>query len=186
METFTYTHDGQDIATIDNVLAEIKPYLGDGEEILYVAVQKKSILNFNPDCILISKRRIYLGEFKGLRKKFQVEVFDWEEINEIKMTNEPFGSMLIVIPIYDIEYVISSIPAKQAEKLFSIAENYWKITDFTEPPKSNPAITSPTWRPTFIRPDLTTQKRVTKEEFKQRRDVYLTKLKQIKFSNREK
>ncbi len=126
MEVFEFIKEGQDPNIVEKVLRHIEQFLEKEERVLYVAVQKKPLLNLNPDCVVISSSRIYLFEFKGWGKTLQMELFNWEEITSLNLSQDRNGYSLTVVPIYDTEFVVESIPPVQAEFLFMEAEKFWK------------------------------------------------------------
>jgi hypothetical protein len=54
-----FLSDEQDPKAVEKVIGKLNDLLTTGEEILYLAVQKKPAVNLLPDCIAITNKRIF-------------------------------------------------------------------------------------------------------------------------------
>ncbi len=57
-----FLSDEQDPKAVEKVIGKLNDLLTSGEEILYLAVQKKPAVNLLPDSIAISNKRIFYCE----------------------------------------------------------------------------------------------------------------------------
>ena len=51
-----FLNDEQDPKTVEKVYSRLNDLLNSGEEILYIAVQKKPLVNILPDCIALNQQ----------------------------------------------------------------------------------------------------------------------------------
>lgn len=113
-----FIQDGQDPKIVEKIYSKIEDMLSNGEEAVYMAVQKKPAVTLLPDCITISNRRIFLCEFTKLGLSTNFEIFQWREIKDIAFKEEIFGSKVTVIPFTGENLSIDYIPKTQARKLY--------------------------------------------------------------------
>ena len=73
MELNKYLNESQDPKTVEKVLKKINELLTRNENVEYVAVQKKPAVNFSPDSVALTNKRIIFCRPKtfGLSMDFQ-------------------------------------------------------------------------------------------------------------------
>ena len=123
MENFQldkFAQDGQEPKVLDKILGKILDMLTTGEEVSYVAIQKKPAVNLLPDSITVSNKRIFLCEFTKLGLATNFEIFSWQDIKDIAFKEEIFGSKVTVIPYTGENLTIDYIPKTQARKLYQL------------------------------------------------------------------
>ncbi len=113
-----FIQDGQEPKVIDKLYSKVSTMLESNEQISYIAIQKKPAVTLLPDSIMISNKRIFLGEFTKLGLSMNFEIFSWREIKDIAFKEEMFGSKVTVIPFTGENLSIDYIPKTQARKLF--------------------------------------------------------------------
>lgn len=112
--------DGQDIKIIEKLVIKLQDMMTDGEQIDYIAVQKKPAVTILPDSITISNKRIFMCEFTKLGLATDFEIFSWKDIKDIAFKEEIFGSKVTVIPFTGENLSIDYIPKVQARKLYQL------------------------------------------------------------------
>lgn len=120
MNTDKFLQDGQDPKVVEKIYDKIIDMLTSGESINYIAVQKKPAVNFLPDSITVSNKRLFLCEFTKLGLATNFEIFDWKEIKDITFKEEIFGAKVTVIPFVNENFTIDYIPKTQARKLYQL------------------------------------------------------------------
>ncbi|MCX2432926.1 PH domain-containing protein [Pedobacter sp. GR22-10] len=116
-----FLSDEQDPKAVEKVIGKLNDLLTTGEEILYLAVQKKPAVNLLPDSIAISNKRIFYCEPGNLGLTMNFKDISWKSIKEVSFKEELFGSKFICVPQYGENIVTEFIPKIQARKLHQAA-----------------------------------------------------------------
>ena len=161
-----FIQDGQEPKVIDKLYNKVSTMLESNEQISYIAIQKKPAVTLLPDSIMISNKRIFLGEFTKLGLSMNFEIFSWREIKDIAFKEEMFGSKVTVIPFTGENLSIDYIPKAQARKLYQfikVALEQIKLEDNQDfIPQENktivqkPAVTQPSEHSKYAQADIPT------------------------------
>jgi len=116
-----FLSDEQDPKAVEKVIGKLNDLLTSGEEILYLAVQKKPAVNLLPDSIAISNKRIFYCEPGNLGLTMNFKDISWKNIKEVSFKEEFFGSKFICVPQQGENIVTEFIPKVQARKLHQSA-----------------------------------------------------------------
>jgi hypothetical protein len=116
-----FLSDEQDPKAVEKVIGKLNDLLTNGEEILYLAVQKKPAVNLLPDSIAISNKRIFYCEPGNLGLTMNFKDISWKSIKEVSFKEEFFGSKFICVPQHGENIVTEFIPKVQARKLHQAA-----------------------------------------------------------------
>lgn len=143
-----YIQDGQDVKVVEKLVDKLQDMMTPGEQIDYIALQKKPAVTILPDSIAVSSKRIFLCEFTKLGLATNFEIFSWKDIKDIAFKEEIFGSKVTVIPLTGENLSIDYIPKIQARKLYQLIKGALetnkkeetKIERITETPKPAPVI----------------------------------------------
>lgn len=123
--------DEQDVKTVEKVITKLADLLTTGEEIIYLAVQKKPAVNLMPDSIAVSNKRLFYCEPGNLGLTMNFKDISWKNIKEVSFKEEFFGSKFICVPQHGENIVTEFIPKVQARKLHQAAyeqlENYLNV-----------------------------------------------------------
>lgn len=113
--------DEQDPKAVEKVAGKLNDLLTSGEEILYLAVQKKPAVNILPDCIAISNKRIFYCSPSNLGLTMNFKDISWKNIKEVSFKEGLLGSKFICIPQSGENIVTDFIPKTQVRKLHQAA-----------------------------------------------------------------
>ena len=80
-----FLSDEQDVKTVEKVIIKLTDLLTSGEELLYLAVQKKPAVNLMPDSIAISNKRIFYCEPGNLGLTMNFKDISWRNIKEVSL-----------------------------------------------------------------------------------------------------
>lgn len=116
-----FLSDEQDPKAVEKVIGKLNDLLTSGEEILYLAVQKKPAVNLLPDSIAISNKRIFYCEPGNLGLTMNFKDISWKNVKEVSFKEEFFGSKFICVPQHGENIVTEFIPKVQARKLHQAA-----------------------------------------------------------------
>lgn len=123
-----FLSDEQDPKAVEKVLGKLNDLLASGEELIYLAVQKKPAVNLLPDCIAVSNRRIFYCTPGNLGFTMNFKDISWKSIKEVSFKEEIFGSKFICVPLHGENIVTEYIPKVQARKLYQAA--YGQLEEF--------------------------------------------------------
>jgi hypothetical protein len=113
--------DEQDPKAVEKVAGKLNDLLTSGEEILYLAVQKKPAVNLLPDCIAISNKRIFYCSPSNLGLTMNFKDISWKNIKEVSFKEGLLGSKFICVPQSGENIVTDFIPKTQVRKLHQAA-----------------------------------------------------------------
>lgn len=116
-----FLSDEQDPKAVEKVIGKLNDLLTSGEELLYLAVQKKPAVNLLPDSIAISNKRIFYCEPGNLGLTMNFKDISWKNIKEVSFKEEFFGSKFVCVPQHGENIVTEFIPKVQARKLHQAA-----------------------------------------------------------------
>lgn len=128
--TERFLNDEQDPKAVEKVLGKLSDMLVTGEELLYLAVQKKPAVNLLPDCIVVSNKRIFYCEPANFGITMNFKDISWKSIKEVSFKEELFGSKFICVPQHGENIITEYIPKVQARKLYQAA--YEQLEAFKE------------------------------------------------------
>ena len=112
--------DEQDPAAVTKMVAKAKDLLTTGEQIEYIAVQKKPLVNIAPDGLLLTNKRFMIVRPKLLGMTFQDYI--WRDIGNVHMSEQMLTATITCTVAGNAPLKIESIPKKQARKIYSIAQ----------------------------------------------------------------
>jgi hypothetical protein len=114
--------DEQDPKALEKVYTRLMDLLTTGEEIMYIAVQKKPLVNILPDCIAITNKRILFFTPANLGLSIKFVDFVWKDIVDVFTKEEIIGAIFSVKTIGGAEMGVDYLPKVQARKLYQYAQ----------------------------------------------------------------
>jgi hypothetical protein len=117
-----FLNDEQDPKTVEKVYSRLNDLLNSGEEILYIAVQKKPLVNILPDCIAITNKRILFFTPANLGLSIKFVDFVWKDIVDVFTKEEIIGAIFSVKTTNGAEMGVDYLPKVQARKLYQYAQ----------------------------------------------------------------
>lgn len=119
--------DEQDPKTAEKVLGKLNDMLYPGEQVLYLAVQKKPAVNLIPDSVVATDKRIVFCIPGNLGLTTSFEIYSWKDVKEVSFKEEFFGAKLTVVPMRGENFTIDYIPKVQARKLYQFSNQQLDI-----------------------------------------------------------
>src|SRR5471030_168263 len=117
-----FLNDEQDPKTVEKVYSRLNDLLNSGEEILYIAVQKKPLVNILPDCIALTNKRILFSTPTNLGLSIKFVDFVWKDIVDVYTKEEIIGAIFSVKTTNGAEMGVDYLPKVQARKLYQYAQ----------------------------------------------------------------
>ncbi|MGY4537799.1 hypothetical protein ACVW0P_002218 [Mucilaginibacter sp. UYNi724] len=117
-----FLRDEQDPKTVEKVYSRLVDLLTTGEEIIYIAVQKKPIVNLFPDCIAITNKRLLFFTPANLGLSIKFVDFVWKDIVDVFTKEEIIGAVFSAKTTIGTEMGVDYLPKVQARKLYQYAQ----------------------------------------------------------------
>ncbi len=115
--------DEQDPKVIEKVLPKVQEYCTSNEEVQYIAVQKKTIgVNFSPDCIALTNKRIILVRPKSFGLSLDLKDFSWLSVADVHMKEGVFSATITIKTTSGQTDSMEDIPKAQARRLYRFAQ----------------------------------------------------------------
>ena len=117
-----FLNDEQDPKAVEKVYLRLTDLLTTGEEIIYISVQKKPLVNLLPDCIAITNKRILFFTPANLGLSIKFVDFVWKDIVDVHTKEEIIGAIFSVRTTNGAEMGVDYLPKVQARKLYQYAQ----------------------------------------------------------------
>ena len=117
-----FLSDEQDPKAIEKVYTRLVDLLTTGEEVIYIAVQKKPLVNILPDCIAITNKRVLFFTPANLGLSIKFVDFVWKDIVDVYTKEEIIGAIFSVKTTNGAEMGVDYLPKVQARKLYQYAQ----------------------------------------------------------------
>src|SRR4051812_38520749 len=117
-----FLHDDQDPKAVEKVYSRLTDLLTTGEEILYIAVQKKPLVNILPDCVALTNKRVLFFTPANLGLSIKFVDFVWKDIVDVHTKEEIIGAVFTVKTTIGSEMGVDYLPKIQARKLYQYAQ----------------------------------------------------------------
>jgi hypothetical protein len=117
-----FLRDEQDPKAVEKVYSRLVDLLTTGEEIIYIAVQKKPIVNLFPDCIALTNKRILFFTPANLGLSIKFVDFVWKDIVDVYTKEEIIGAVFSAKTTIGTEMGVDYLPKVQARKLYQYAQ----------------------------------------------------------------
>ncbi len=112
--------DEQDATVVQKVHARALELCTQGEDIKYIAVQKKPIVTIAPDAVLLTNKRVIIFRPKLIGMSF--EDFPWRDVHDVHVKEGLLGATFSVQPIGGKLVEVNSLPKAQARKLYQFGQ----------------------------------------------------------------
>lgn len=117
-----FLNEEQDPKAVEKIYLRLADLLTTGEEILYIAVQKKPIVNLFPDCVALTNKRILFFTPANLGLTIKFVDFVWKDIVDVYTKEEIIGAIFSVRTTNGAEMGVDYLPKVQARKLYQYAQ----------------------------------------------------------------
>jgi hypothetical protein len=117
-----FLRDEQDPKAVEKVYSRLVDLLNTGEEILYIAVQKKPIVNLFPDCIALTNKRILFFTPANFGLSIKFVDFVWKDVIDVFTKEEIIGAVFSAKTTNGAEMGVDYLPKVQARKLYQYAQ----------------------------------------------------------------
>lgn len=112
--------DDQDPVAVGKILPKIIELLTRDEQVGYIAVHKKTVMNMSPDAVVLTNRRFVVVYPKLLRMTFRD--FPWREVLDVHMSEQMLGATIVCRTTQGAHASIARLPKKQARRVYAYAQ----------------------------------------------------------------
>jgi len=112
----------QDPKAVEKIYLRLADLLSSGEEIIYIAVQKKPIVNLFPDCVALTNKRVLFFTPANLGLTIKFLDFVWKDIVDVYSKEEIIGAIFSIKTTNGAEMGVDYLPKVQARKLYQYAQ----------------------------------------------------------------
>lgn len=117
-----FLNEHQDPKAVEKIAETLSGILMNGEEVTYIAVQKKPAVNISPDCIALTNKRIIFCRPKNLGFSMEFQDYLWKDVANCHLKEEIFGSVFTIRTIKGETNKIDYLPKAQARKLYTVSQ----------------------------------------------------------------
>lgn len=117
-----FLNDQQDPKAVEKVYLRLVDLLTTGEEILYIATQKKPLVNILPDCVALTNKRIFFFTPANLGLSIKFVDFVWKDIVDVYTKEEIIGAIFSAKTTNGAEMGVDYLPKVQSRKLYQYAQ----------------------------------------------------------------
>ncbi|WPO80444.1 PH domain-containing protein [Flavobacterium sp. KACC 22761] len=117
-----FLNEEQDPKAIEKITSKLTDLLMKGEEVGYIAVQKKPALTVFPDSIVLTNKRIIICKPKNLGLSMDFTDYTWDDIASTFVKENILGSEFSFGTKTDLAVSIDYIPKIQARKIYTYAK----------------------------------------------------------------
>lgn len=116
-----FANDEQDPAIVEQVHSRASEILTDGEEIAYIAVQKKLVMNVAPMSVVLTNKRFIIFKPK-MMGGINFDDYLWRDLHEAHI-RDGLRSSTITINVGDHDRSVDNLPKTQARKIYTFAQS---------------------------------------------------------------
>ncbi len=117
-----FLNEEQNQQDVEKLLGKVQSLLTSGEEVEYIAVQKKPLVNMSPDCIALTNKRIIFCRPKNLGLSMDFQDYLWKDIADCHMKEGILGADFKIKTIRGQVNMLDYLPKNQARKLYQFAQ----------------------------------------------------------------
>lgn len=117
-----FLKDQQEPKAVEKVYSRLNDLLNADEEIIYIAVQKKPLVNITPDCVAITDKRIFFFTAANLGLSIKFIDFVWKDVIEVRIKEELLGAVFSIKTLNGAETSVDFLPKVQARKLYQYGQ----------------------------------------------------------------
>jgi hypothetical protein len=117
-----FLNDQQDPKAVEKVYTRLVDLLTTDEEIIYIAAQKKPLVNLLPDCIALTNKRVLFFTPANLGLSIKFIDFVWKDVVDVFTKEEIIGAVFSVKTTNGAEMSVDYLPKVQGRKLYQYAQ----------------------------------------------------------------
>ncbi len=120
-------NEDQDPKAIEKVIDKLNGFLMTGEEVQYIAVQKKPAVNLSPECVALTNKRVIFCRSKNLGLSLEFQDYVWKDVVNCHLKEGILGSEFTLVTTIGQTNKIDYLPKTQARKLYTLAQEQEEV-----------------------------------------------------------
>lgn len=117
-----FLNEEQDPKAVEKLLERINDLITSQEFVEYIAVQKKPAINFSPDCIALTNRRIIFCRPKNFGLSMDFQDYNWVDVADYHIKEGILGATFTMKTVTNYTNMMDYLPKAQARKLYQFAQ----------------------------------------------------------------
>ncbi len=116
-----FLNEEQDQTVVQQVFSKVSEILTREEQVYYIAVQNKPLVNITPICVILTNRRFIIYNSKLLGgANFTDHI--WRELHSAHIKEGIMGATFIIKTVKNQKIIIEYMPKRQARRLYAFAQ----------------------------------------------------------------
>jgi hypothetical protein len=116
-----FLNEEQDALAVEQAYDRVSQVLTTGEEILYIAVQKRPLVNISPGSAVLTNKRFIVYQ-PNMLGGARFADYIWRDLSDARLVEGLAGSTLTMQTVRGLILTIQYLPKSQARKLYSFAQ----------------------------------------------------------------
>ena len=122
-----FLNENQDPRAVEKIAEKLNGILMSGEEVTYIAVQKKPAVTLSPDCVALTNKRIIFFRPKNLGFSMEFQDYLWKDITDCHLKEEFLGAVFSVTTSNGQVNTIDYLPKAQARKVYTFSQEQEEV-----------------------------------------------------------
>lgn len=114
-------NEEQDPAVVEQVQGKVTQILTNGEEIRYIAVEKKPGVNLAPDCVVVTNKRLIIYRPKTFGR-VAFEDYIWRDLHDATLKESILGATFTMGAPNGQQLSMDHLPKAQARRVYQFAQ----------------------------------------------------------------
>ena len=116
-----FLNENQDPKAVEKLLTKVSGLLTAGEEVQYIAVQKKPVLNTSPDCVALTDKRVIFCRPKNFGLTMEFKDHLWKDVVDIHIKENMLGADFSIKTAKGSD-LMDYLPKDQARRLYQFGQ----------------------------------------------------------------
>lgn len=116
-----FLNENQDPKAVEKLLGKISGLLTSDEEVQYIAVQKKPVINTSPDCVALTNKRVIFCRPKNFGLSMEFKDHQWKDVVDIHIKENMLGADFSIKTAKAAD-LMDYLPKDQARRLYQFGQ----------------------------------------------------------------
>lgn len=121
-----FLNEEQDPAAVEKIALKLNGIIMTGENVEYIAVQKKPAVNISPDAVALTNKRVIFCRPKNLGFSFDFADYIWKDVIDCKLKEELLGAIFSINTLKGSDS-LDYLPKAQARRLYALAQEQEEV-----------------------------------------------------------
>lgn len=116
-----FLNENQDPKSVEKLMSKVSGLLTTDEEVQYIAVQKKPVLNTSPDCVALTNKRVIFCRPKNFGLSMEFKDHQWKDVIDIHIKENMLGADFSIKTAKGSD-LMDYLPKDQARRLYQFGQ----------------------------------------------------------------